>query len=67
MSKKYRDEIAMVCHDTMKDMQAVGGVTEDDMREFEKNCLVSVPEPSSESGSPLSHGADTPVLASPHK
>jgi hypothetical protein len=28
MGKKYRDEIAMVCHDMMKNMQ-----------EFEKSCI----------------------------
>jgi DNA-binding transcriptional regulator YiaG len=38
--KKYRDEIAMVCHDMMKAAQSVGAVNDAEMREFEKNCFV---------------------------
>ena len=41
MKKRYRDEIAMVTHDIMKDFQQAGAVTDTEMREFEKDCFVS--------------------------
>jgi hypothetical protein len=44
MSKRYRDEIAMVCHDMMKDIYAVGGVSDAEMKEFEKDCFVTDPD-----------------------
>jgi DNA-binding transcriptional regulator YiaG len=44
MDKQYRDEIAMVCHDMMKDAHSVGGVSDAEMREFEADCLVEKPE-----------------------
>ncbi|MDR0645060.1 MAG: hypothetical protein LBG05_09215 [Treponema sp.] len=43
MVEQYRDEIAMVCHDMMKDMYKIGAVSEDEMREFEENCFVEEP------------------------
>ena len=43
--EKYRDEIAMLCHETMKDGYKLGLVSDSEMEEFEKNCFVSVPEP----------------------
>jgi hypothetical protein len=45
MSKRYRDEIAMVCHDMMKDLYAVGGVSDAEMKEFETDCFVIAPDP----------------------
>ena len=45
MGKQYRDEIAMVCHDMMKDAQSVGGVSEAEMSQFEADCFVHEPEP----------------------
>jgi hypothetical protein len=44
MAKQYRDEIAMVCHDMMKDAQSVGAVTDSGMREFEKDCFIEEPK-----------------------
>jgi DNA-binding transcriptional regulator YiaG len=41
--KKYRDEIAMVCHEIMKDGQNAGLVSEEEMREFEENCFEEEP------------------------
>jgi len=46
MGKQYRDEIAMVCHDIMKDAQSVGGFSEAEMKEFETNCFIEGPEKS---------------------
>ena len=45
MKKQYRDEIAMVCHDTMKAIHRVGGVSDTEMKEFEADCYVKEPEP----------------------
>ena len=33
----------MVCHEMMKAGQSVGAVSAEEMREFEKNCLVEKP------------------------
>ena len=43
--KQYRDEIAMVCHDTMKAIHSVGGVSDAEMSKFEADCFVQEPEP----------------------
>ena len=40
MEKRYRDEIAMVCHGTMKAIHNVGGISDAEMREFEADCFV---------------------------
>jgi len=42
--KKYRDEIAEVCHEIVKDGYSLGIVTDDEMKEFEADCFVSEPE-----------------------
>jgi len=44
MSRLYRDEIAMVCHDMMKSAQSVGAINETEMRNFEIDCFVEEPE-----------------------
>jgi hypothetical protein len=41
--KKYRDEIALVCHEMIKDGHALGLISDGEMREFEENAFVSVP------------------------
>ena len=45
MEKVFRDEIAMLCHETMKDGYRVGIVSDEEMKEFEENCFVYVEEP----------------------
>jgi hypothetical protein len=42
--KKYRDEIAEVCHEIVKDGYRAGMVTDDEMKEFEADSFVSEPE-----------------------
>jgi len=42
--KKYRDEIAEVCHEIVKDGYRLGIVTDDEMKEFETDSFVSEPE-----------------------
>jgi uncharacterized DUF497 family protein len=40
MSKQYRDEIAMVCHEMMQDFYAAGGVGDAEMKQFEEGCFI---------------------------
>jgi ATP-dependent protease HslVU (ClpYQ) peptidase subunit len=42
--QKYRDEIAEVCHEIVKDGYSLGIITDDEMTEFEADCLVQEPE-----------------------
>jgi hypothetical protein len=42
--KKYRDEIAEVCHEIVKDGYRLGIVTDNEMKEFETDSFVSEPE-----------------------
>jgi len=53
MSKQYRDEIAMVCHNMMKSAQSVGAISDTEMREFEKDCFVEEAETARESEHPV--------------
>ena len=46
--KKYRDEIAEVCHEIVKDGYRLGIVTDDEIREFETDSFVCEPETSQE-------------------
>jgi DNA-binding transcriptional regulator YiaG len=43
MGNRYSNEMTAVCHDMMKDMYKLGGVSEAEMREFEENCLEEEP------------------------
>jgi len=42
--KKYRDEIAEVCHEIVKDGYRSGKVTNDEMMEFEADSFVAESE-----------------------
>jgi nucleoid-associated protein YgaU len=44
--KKYRDEIAGICHEIVKDGYRLGIVTDDEMKEFEADGFVPEPETS---------------------
>ena len=44
--KKYRDEIAEICHEIVEDGYHLGIVTDDEMREFEADSFVCEPETS---------------------
>ena len=44
--KKYRDEIADVCHEIVKDGYRLGIVTDEEKKEFEADCFASEPEKS---------------------
>jgi len=42
--KKYRDEIAEVCHEIIKDGHRLGIVTDEEKKGFEADCFISEPE-----------------------
>ena len=42
--KKYHDEIAMMCHEIVKDGHNLGIINDEEMREFEADCFVEEPE-----------------------
>ncbi|MDR1176776.1 MAG: hypothetical protein LBK83_15035 [Treponema sp.] len=63
MNKRYRDEIAMVTHDIMKDFQQVGAVSDTEMREFEKDCFVSDADSARKTSEPQEIGLRNPVTA----
>ena len=46
--KKYRDEIAQICHEIVEDGYNLGIVTDDEMKEFEADSFVSEPETTQE-------------------
>jgi len=44
--KKYRDEIAEVCHEIVKDGYRLGIVTNDEIKEFEADSFIPEPKKS---------------------
>jgi ATP-dependent protease HslVU (ClpYQ) peptidase subunit len=42
--KKYRDEIAMACHEIVKDGHSLGIINDAEMKKFEADCFVEEPE-----------------------
>jgi hypothetical protein len=45
MKKKYQSEQLMVCHQDAEALYKIGAITEAQMREFDKDCLVHEPAP----------------------
>jgi len=41
---KYKSEILMVCHMDAKAMYEVGAISDKEMREYDRDCLVSPPK-----------------------
>jgi len=39
---KYKSELLMVCHQSAQAMYAVGAISDKEMKEYDRNCLVSV-------------------------
>ena len=48
--KKYCDEIAMVCHEIVKDGHNLGIINNAEMKEFEADCFVEEPETAYKTG-----------------
>jgi DNA-binding transcriptional regulator YiaG len=63
MKKKYQSEQLMVCHQDAEALYQIGAITEAQMREFDKDCLV--PEPASKA--PGTRQAPVPAYTSPQQ
>ena len=46
---KYKSEILMVCHQDAQAMHEVGAISDKEMKEFDRDCLVKEPETTYES------------------
>jgi len=44
MENKYYSEAAMVIHESARNLLAAGGISEAEMKDFDKSCLVQEPE-----------------------
>jgi DNA-binding transcriptional regulator YiaG len=44
VEKKYQSEQLMVIHDMAKSLYKIGAIDNTKMREFDTDCLVSIPE-----------------------
>jgi DNA-binding transcriptional regulator YiaG len=44
MTKKYQSEQLMICHQDTEALYRTGAISEAEMREFDKECLVREPE-----------------------
>ena len=64
---QYKSELLMVCHMDAKAMHDVGAISDREMREYDRDCLVPVPKIISESAnapkqkpSPIYAGSQKP-------
>ena len=44
MEKTFYSEALMVVHESAKDLFEIGAISEEEMKEFDKSCLVKEPE-----------------------
>ena len=42
---KYKSELLMVCHMDAQAMHEVGAISDKEMQEYDRDCLVSSPKP----------------------
>ena len=65
--KKYRDEIAKMCHEIVKDGRSLGIIDDSEINEFEADCFAKEPEIEYKSkpvnSAPATGGASVPVAA----
>jgi DNA-binding transcriptional regulator YiaG len=45
MEKKYQSEILMVCHQDAEALHRIGAITDEEMAEYNRDCLVNPPKP----------------------
>jgi hypothetical protein len=45
LKKKYQSEILMVCHQDAEALHRIGAITDDEMAEYNRDCLVNPPNP----------------------
>jgi DNA-binding transcriptional regulator YiaG len=43
MKKKYQSEILMVCHQDAEALHRIGAITDEEMAEYDRDCLVMIP------------------------
>jgi DNA-binding transcriptional regulator YiaG len=48
MEKKYQSEILMVCHQDAEALRRIGAITDEEMAEYDRDCLVQGSEPAKE-------------------
>ena len=60
--KKYRDEIAKMCHEIVEDGYRLGIITDDEMKEFEADCFVSETETTFEADNSVKTEHSSPFL-----
>jgi DNA-binding transcriptional regulator YiaG len=65
MNKKYQSEALMVCHQDAVGLYKLGFITDAQMQEFDKDCLV--PEPVAKTPSASAQKIPTPAYTSPRK
>jgi DNA-binding transcriptional regulator YiaG len=66
MNKKYQSEQLMVCHESAQALYEIGAITEAQMQEFDRDCLVSEPSTPSVATGGHTPGA-SPVYAHPRR
>jgi DNA-binding transcriptional regulator YiaG len=44
MKKAYESDLLGVIHDMAEDLHQIGAISDDRLREYDKNCLVREPE-----------------------
>jgi DNA-binding transcriptional regulator YiaG len=64
---KYKSELLMVIHQDVQAMYEVGGVSDEEMREFDRDCLVSSPRKARENKSTATTQKPVPVYAASAK
>jgi hypothetical protein len=64
---KYKSELLMVCHMDAKAMHEVGAISDKEMREFDRDCLVSPPRKTHESNGAAAVQKPVPVYAGPQQ
>jgi DNA-binding transcriptional regulator YiaG len=44
MKKTYQNEILMVCHQDAEALHRIGAITDEEMAEYDRDCLVNPPK-----------------------
>jgi DNA-binding transcriptional regulator YiaG len=53
MEKKYQSEILMVCHQDAEALHRIGAITDEEMAEYDRNCLANSPKPGQKAPDPV--------------
>jgi DNA-binding transcriptional regulator YiaG len=63
MKKKYQSEILMVCHQDAEALHRIGAITDEEMAEYDRDCLVNPPKPEQKVLNPAELEHISPVTA----